>query len=57
MARVLKSLEVESEFLYNIETKGNVLNIMEQLLEELNNHHECKIPICEAISIIVLTIN
>lgn len=45
MARVLKSLEVESEFLYNQETKRGVLNIMEQLLEDLNSYAECQIPI------------
>ncbi|KNC99135.1 nitrogen permease regulating protein NPR2 [Spizellomyces punctatus DAOM BR117] len=48
MARVLKSLEVESEFLSNANTKGAILNIMEQLLEDLNSYSECQIPINDA---------
>ncbi|KAI9091758.1 nitrogen permease regulator 2 [Phlyctochytrium arcticum] len=48
MARVLRSLEVESEFLYNPSTKSALLNIMEQLLEDLNSYSECQIPINDA---------
>ncbi|KAJ3408488.1 Nitrogen permease regulator 2 [Chytridiales sp. JEL 0842] len=48
VARVLRSLEEESEFLNNAETKRNVLNIMEQLLQDLNTYSECKIPINDA---------
>ncbi|KAI9362936.1 nitrogen permease regulator 2-domain-containing protein [Zopfochytrium polystomum] len=48
MARVLRSLEVESAFLHNPQTKSGVLNIMEQLLQDLNTYLECKIPINDA---------
>ncbi|KAJ3295788.1 Nitrogen permease regulator 2 [Borealophlyctis nickersoniae] len=48
MARVLRSLEVESEFLYRPTTKSSILNIMEQLLEDLNSYSECQIPINDA---------
>ncbi|KAI8928411.1 nitrogen permease regulator 2-domain-containing protein [Entophlyctis helioformis] len=48
MARVLKSLEVESEFLHNATTKASILNIIEQLLEDLNSYNECQIPINDA---------
>ncbi|KAJ1344054.1 hypothetical protein BSLG_001194 [Batrachochytrium salamandrivorans] len=48
MARVLRSLEVESEFLSNPATKASVLNIIEQLLEDLNSYNECQIPINDA---------
>ncbi|KAJ3052220.1 Nitrogen permease regulator 2 [Rhizophlyctis rosea] len=45
MARVLRSLEVESELLNRPTSKATVLNIMEQLLEDLNSYSECQIPI------------
>ncbi|KAI8841351.1 nitrogen permease regulator 2 [Chytridium lagenaria] len=48
MARVLRSLEVESEFLHNSVTKSNILNIMEQLIQDLNTYFECQIPINDA---------
>ncbi|KAJ3107571.1 Nitrogen permease regulator 2 [Phlyctochytrium planicorne] len=48
MARVLRSLEVESEFLCNAVTKSYILNIMEQLLQDLNTYFECQIPINDA---------
>ncbi|CAG8517213.1 7666_t:CDS:2 [Paraglomus occultum] len=47
IARVLTSLEVESEFLWKLETRSTVYNIIEQLLEDLNNYCECQIPINE----------
>ncbi|KAJ1565567.1 Nitrogen permease regulator 2 [Nowakowskiella sp. JEL0078] len=45
MARVLRSLEEESEFIFNPSTKASIFNIMEQLFESLNSHGECEIPI------------
>ncbi|KAJ3192249.1 Nitrogen permease regulator 2 [Irineochytrium annulatum] len=46
MSRILRSLEKESEFLHNAETKGTVLNIMEQLMQDIQI--ECQIPIDDA---------
>lgn len=45
IARVLKSLEVESEFLSNTATKSSLLNIIAQIMEDLNAYHECQILI------------
>jgi len=51
MAFLLKSLEIESNFLYNSTTKQSLQNIIEQLLEDLNSYSECQIPINEINSI------
>eukprot|EP00842_Homolaphlyctis_polyrhiza_P004667 jgi/Hompol1/5200/HPOL_004228-RA len=48
IARVLRSLEVESDFLHNPATKSTLLSIIEQLLEDLNAYNECQIPINDA---------
>ncbi|CAG8494827.1 12101_t:CDS:2 [Funneliformis caledonium] len=48
VARVLTSLEIESEFLSNESTKYYMYNIIEQLLEDLNSYCECQIPINSA---------
>ncbi|CAG8499748.1 2654_t:CDS:2 [Diversispora eburnea] len=45
VARVLQTLEIESGFLYDKETKDFMYNIIEQLLEDLNSYCECQIPI------------
>ncbi|KAJ3124947.1 Nitrogen permease regulator 2 [Nowakowskiella sp. JEL0407] len=48
LARVLRSLEVECEYIFNAEKKNGVLVIMEQLFEGLNQYGECEIPINDA---------
>ncbi|TPX34678.1 hypothetical protein SmJEL517_g02766 [Synchytrium microbalum] len=45
MARLLRLLEVESEFLSNPDTKQMLPNIMEHIMEGLNSYFECRIPI------------
>ncbi|KAJ3130743.1 Nitrogen permease regulator 2 [Physocladia obscura] len=45
VARILRSLEEESRFLSNNESKHRILDIMEQIIQDLNSHFECKIPI------------
>ncbi|KAI8603722.1 nitrogen permease regulator 2 [Dissophora ornata] len=48
MARVLKALEKESEFL-SWQTHGSGMqNLIEQLIEDLNSYCECQIPIDSA---------
>ncbi|KAJ3219719.1 Nitrogen permease regulator 2 [Clydaea vesicula] len=48
MARTFRALEVESEFLSKSETKKELQNILEQLVEDLNYYSECQIPINDA---------
>ncbi|KAI9345553.1 nitrogen permease regulator 2-domain-containing protein [Obelidium mucronatum] len=45
ISRILRSLELESGFLSNKDTKPKVLNIMDQLLQDLNTYFECRISI------------
>lgn len=45
IARVLQSLEVESELLSSPNTKSSILNIITQIIEDLNSYHECRISI------------
>ncbi|KAJ3020597.1 UNVERIFIED_CONTAM: Nitrogen permease regulator 2 [Siphonaria sp. JEL0065] len=45
ISRILRSLELESCFLSNKDTKPKVLNIMDQLLQDLNTYFECRISI------------
>ncbi|KAI8620391.1 nitrogen permease regulator 2-domain-containing protein [Chytriomyces sp. MP71] len=57
MARVLRSLEMESNMLSNPDTKHKVLNVMDQLFQDLNQYHECRITIndFEAINLKLFT--
>lgn len=48
IARVLRSLEVESDFLSTEATKQRLPTIISQILEDLNSYHECQISINEA---------
>ncbi|KAJ3322661.1 Nitrogen permease regulator 2 [Boothiomyces sp. JEL0866] len=48
IARVLRALEVESEFLSNPETKSTLPNIITQIMEDLNAYHECQISVNDA---------
>ncbi|CAG8527308.1 7052_t:CDS:2, partial [Acaulospora colombiana] len=45
VARILRSLENESGFLYKNKSDSFMQNIIEQLLEDLNNYCECQILI------------
>lgn len=44
IARVLESLEVESEFL-STARKESLINFIAQIIEDLNSYHECQINI------------
>ncbi|KAK3821710.1 MAG: nitrogen permease regulator 2 [Benniella sp.] len=48
MARVLKALEKENEFLSRQPDENGMQNLIEQLLEDLNSYCECRIPIDSA---------
>ncbi|KAJ3276116.1 Nitrogen permease regulator 2 [Terramyces sp. JEL0728] len=48
IARVLRALEVESEFLSNPETKAMLPNVITQIMEDLNAYHECQISVNDA---------
>ncbi|KAJ3345575.1 Nitrogen permease regulator 2 [Entophlyctis luteolus] len=47
LARILRTLELESNLLSREDSKHVVLNMIEQILQEMNTYFECKIPITD----------
>lgn len=45
IARVFRFVETETEFISKPKPEVSVQNILEELIEDLNKYHECRIPI------------
>ena len=47
IARVLQTLETEKQFLWNSDKKAHLCSVLEQIMDDMNSHHECRIVIDE----------